>query len=86
MRLKFPKTGLILMFMVFVSSNSQSIKRYVEGKMLRKNEDRVLESILPMALMKADSFGSVDLSSRRNQNSNELEEMEKRRSNKKISN
>jgi len=36
MRLKFPKTGIILMFMLFVSDDLHQIKEYVENKIIRK--------------------------------------------------
>jgi hypothetical protein len=67
MRLKFSKTGLILMFMLFVSEDLHQINDYVDGIMLRKYEDNLLEMIPPLGMLKYDS--SMGLSSRKNQNS-----------------
>jgi hypothetical protein len=71
MRLKFPKIGVILIFMLFVAEDPRSIKDYVQGKFINRDEDHILENIPPTNLLKADSgSGIVALSSRRNQNSN----------------
>ena len=55
------------MFMLFVSEDMHQIKEYVEGKMLRKYEDNLLDFIPTLGLLKSES--NLGLSSRRNKNS-----------------
>lgn len=65
MRLKFPKIGVVLTFILFVAQDQEQMREYVQRRLINKEEDGIIEN----TFIRNDSNSinnTIGLTSRRN--------------------